>query len=98
MPTINRKRKKRVYYNTESKKEAQSIYNTTLWRNIREQKLKQNPLCEQCESTGKTVAATEVHHIVPFSTAKNDFERHDLAYSIENLQAICRECHNKAHK
>jgi 5-methylcytosine-specific restriction endonuclease McrA len=41
-----------------------------------------------CESCGKR--ATEIHHLV--------FKSHGGQNNIENLCAICRTCHNKAHE
>lgn len=41
--------------------------------------------CERCNST-----ATEVHHLTPRSKGGGD--------EIENTMALCRSCHESAHK
>ena len=43
--------------------------------------------CEECGGV-----AVDIHHIIPRSRAsKSEVNK------IENLQALCRECHNKKH-
>ncbi len=37
------------------------------WREVRRQKLSEDPLCELCLRAGYVIPATEVHHIVPIS-------------------------------
>ena len=65
------------------------------WKKIRDTKIKLNPLCECC---GEKLAE-EVHHILPLEDYSNDFETMEsLAYDINNLQSLCRECHYKIHR
>lgn len=42
-------------------------------------------LCQPCHRLGRTTQAAEVDHITNKAQGGND--------SLENLQAICRECH-----
>jgi 5-methylcytosine-specific restriction protein A len=58
------------------------------WRKVRLAYLQCNPLCEQCLKEGITTPALDVDHIVPLSKGG---ERLDF----DNLQALCRRCHNK---
>jgi len=44
----------------------------------------ESPLCEVCH-----VPAVDIHHIIFKSRGKDN--------SIENLIALCRKCHNRAH-
>lgn len=65
------------------------------WKKIRDTKIKLNPLCECC---GEKLAE-EVHHILPLEDYLNDPETMEqLAYDINNLQSLCRECHYKIHR
>lgn len=65
------------------------------WKKIRDTKIKLNPLCECC---GEKLAE-EVHHILPLEDYSNDPETMEsLAYDINNLQSLCRECHYKIHR
>lgn len=65
------------------------------WKKIRDAKIKLNPLCECC---GEKLAE-EVHHILPLEDYSNDPETMEsLAYDINNLQSLCRECHYKIHR
>jgi len=58
------------------------------WRKVRAQYLAEHPLCEKHLEEGKTVPAYDVDHIIPLSQGG---ERLDP----DNLQALCRRCHNK---
>lgn len=42
-------------------------------------------LCQACKATGRPTPATDVDHIEPKATGGTD--------DIDNLQALCRECH-----
>jgi 5-methylcytosine-specific restriction endonuclease McrA len=69
------------------------IYNTTRWKTLREYVLKKNPICNVCKSE----LATEVDHITPFSVGMTDRQKLQLGFDIDNLQSICRLCHEKKH-
>ena len=97
MPTINLGRTpNRVP--TSNKKAAQKIYQDPRWKAVREEKLRLNPVCERCESEGKTSMAEEIHHIIPFSQSKNIYSRERLAFDLDNLESLCTSCHQKHHK
>ena len=58
----------------------------TYWRKLRSQVLaRDGGLCQECLRQGRTVAATDVDHVVPKSRGGTD--------DMSNLQALCRECH-----
>jgi 5-methylcytosine-specific restriction endonuclease McrA len=66
-----------------------ALYATPTWARLRKIKLAQDPLCERCLADGRgTIAATVAHHRRP--------HRGDpaLFYDIENLEAVCKECHD----
>lgn len=77
---------------SDRKKEAQTIYNTQRWRNLRNSHLMKSPLCEVC---GKELA-TQVHHIDAFMKYTGD-KRLEKAYDYNNLMSICDACHHKLH-
>ena len=58
------------------------------WQQFRLGKLRRNPLCAWCLEMGKTVAATDVHHIKPLR------DRPDLKLSDANTVALCKGCHD----
>ena len=61
----------------------------TLWEKVRAQHLASEPLCRACSTEGRTTPAQDVDHIVPFDGL------HDpLRLDPENLQSLCRPCHN----
>jgi len=50
--------------------------------------LAEHPLCEDCEAKGQISAAVDVHHI------RDRRDNPDLALDYDNLQALCKPCHN----
>lgn len=59
------------------------------WHKLRNNFIKQNPLCEHCERRrGKLVEAEEVDHIIPFDGLKDP-----LRLDWTNLQSLCKQCH-----
>ena len=60
------------------------------YRKLRDRFIRENPLCRLCfKEEGLTVAASEVDHIKPLKTHP------ELAMDRSNLQALCRNCHEK---
>lgn len=96
MATINRPRKKKEY---KEKGETQEhihklVYNTSMWRRIKESVLMVHPLCQNCLKN----LATEVHHVRPLTTANDDDELLTLGFDSGNLMAVCTECHHQIHQ
>lgn len=52
------------------------------WQKVRATKLRRNPVCEKCNQLAKVV-----HHL----------DGDQLNNAIENLQSLCRDCHERAH-
>lgn len=65
------------------------FYNSKEWLSLRSEKLKLNPLCEECEVKGKLIPATVVNHIQPVTQFP------DLKLNIDNLESLCRKCHDR---
>lgn len=98
MPTIT-KRSQHANRATISgnKKERMKIYNHRRWRELKNIKLDLNPLCEECLRDGYITPAEDVHHIISFMSVTNTTARYRLAYDINNLQSLCKQCHQKKH-
>ena len=96
MPTLKKpvKQKNRSINDEERKK----IYATTKWRKLRLSHLMKHPLCERCEKAGKVVPAIDVHHIISFMTGKTPLDKKALAFDPNNLESLCKECHQKEHQ
>jgi len=101
MPTIYKRPKpkpKRIYRNDTGRRgERQDIYNTPEWVRLRHAKFLAQPLCEMCEMEGRAVPADDIHHIVSFMTVPDGDARKALAYDMDNLMSLCRQCHLKVH-
>ena len=59
--------------------------------------------CEQCVKNyfvggPRPRMATEVHHIVPIERGHTRAEMEALAYNVDNLMALCSECHHELHR
>ena len=81
----------REHQGNQTVKEADPFYLSKEWRRFREWYLTQHPFCEECEKEGRLNRATLVHHIVEIKDG-------GALLSEENSQALCRDCHGKAHK
>lgn len=66
---------------------ARKIRSSRRWQLVRDLKIKKNPLCEDCGAP-----AAEVHHVLPVVA------RPDLAFTLENLRSLCRDCHARQEK
>lgn len=69
-------------------KELDRFLNRAAWKRTREWYRSLHPLCERCRAAGRIVPSAVVHHKV------DRRERLDLAYSEDNLEALCEPCHN----
>lgn len=67
----------------ERKGDDRQWYGSKQWRAVRLMTLRRQPLCP-CGA-----AASEVHHLADRK------DRPDLAYDLENLQALCKACHSR---
>lgn len=63
------------------------FYGSSKWKELRTNKLKKDPLCEDCKSNGFIRAGMDVDHIVEI---KDDFSRR---LDMTNLKTLCRSCH-----
>lgn len=63
-------------------------YNNRKWIKLAKAILSQYPMCALCGKIGRDTPATVVDHIKPH---KGDY---DLFWSVDNLQALCKTCHD----
>ncbi|EKU50327.1 HNH endonuclease [Staphylococcus massiliensis] len=75
-------------------KYRKQFYNSTAWKNVRQQVLKRdNYECSWCREEGKvTTTGLEIDHIQELQ------DRPDLKIEPDNLRTLCKACHNKRHK
>ncbi len=68
--------------------EYRKLYKTRQWRHLRAGILDRAAVCCRCLDRGIVVAATVVNHIRPH---RGDL---DLFFDRDNLQAVCKPCHD----
>lgn len=64
------------------------IYNSKRWKNLRDRRLQEDPLCKYCEAAGDIVPADTVDHITPHRGNLG------LAFDYGNTQSLCKTCHD----
>jgi len=73
-------------------KELHRFYKSEVWKLAREIKImNMNGRCERCGALGE-----EVHHIQRLNV--DNVKDVSISINPENLELLCRECHNKEHK
>ena len=97
MPTITKPLKKTRLDRNIYHEERARVYRTARWRRLREMKLMHDPLCELCLEEGRTTPAEDVHHITSFMSVTDPTQRQFLAYDYNNLQSLCKVCHQRTH-
>ena len=82
---------------------VESFYTSRAWRTCRASFVKsKGGMCEECWKrgiieTGSKERPLEVHHIIPLTDQNLNNPR--IAFSWENLQLLCKDCHdNKKQK
>jgi len=63
------------------------VHGSARWQAVRDQVLRNEPLCRACVRAGRTEFATQVDHVVPLAV---DLER---AFDPTNLAPTCTVCH-----
>ena len=67
-------------------------YNSRHWQRLRLMVLKDEPFCRYCAELKKITPAEMVDHILPVK------DRPDLAFVYDNLQPLCRDCHDSVKR
>jgi len=71
-----------------SSPEHVKFYNSKRWRSLRNYYISMFPLCELCEKSGFITPGEDVDHKIPMRLGGQ-------WTSIENLQTLCKPCHNR---
>ena len=80
-----KKENTKTYDQTARNKESAAIYNSTRWRKVRTHILKRDGgICQMCGRSEKSMIVDHIKEI------KDGGE----PYSYDNLQTLCKSCHN----
>lgn len=75
---------------------ARTFYSSKAWKDCRREYRKSvGGLCERCLARGLIVPGEIVHHKVHLSPA--NITDPSVALSWDNLELVCRECHEAIH-
>lgn len=73
---------------------ADNFYQHPFWRKTRKAFYQQNDgLCAFCKTQGIFVAGNTLDHKIPLNFPQ-DLENWDKMFGFENLQSLCRSCHD----
>lgn len=86
----HRQQAAREYNRYTRDEDSKAFYNSTDWRKLSRRQLKREPLCAECLRAGRIQPAEIADHIRPIREG-------GARLDIENLQSLCRACHNKKH-
>ena len=76
---------------------AKEFYKSQAWKKLRDRYIRSvGGLCERCYKRGEIRPAEIVHHKVRI-TPENITDP-GVTLSMENLEALCRPCHEREHK
>ena len=79
-----------------AKEFARKFYSSKAWQECRNEYMKRaHYLCENCLRKGIYKPAEIVHHIIEIDPIT--IERPEIALNFDNLEAVCRECHDEYH-
>lgn len=74
------------------------MINSVRWKQLRAEKLRNNPICEVCEANDLSTLATEVHHKTPVESVPHELGMRQLMFDYNNLQSLCHACHSEIHR
>jgi 5-methylcytosine-specific restriction endonuclease McrA len=81
---------------TVAKEFARKFYSSKAWQECRNEYMKRaHYLCENCLRKGIYKPAEIVHHIIEIDPIT--IERPEIALNFDNLEAVCRACHDELH-
>ena len=70
--------------------DSKRFYNSPAWRRVAALQLMREPLCADCLRAGRAQPAEIADHIQPIREGGARLDR-------ENIQSLCRACHNRKH-
>lgn len=65
------------------------LYASKWWKRARKEFIIDNPMCKVCSDHGIVKLGNDVDHIKPHMGDES------LFFSVENLQTLCKACHNR---
>lgn len=74
------------------------LINSARWKKLRNEKLKDSPVCEECAKNGISTLASEIHHVRPVESVAGVAAMERLMFDRMNLQSLCHACHAEIHK
>ena len=76
---------------------ARKFYSSKAWQDCRNEYMKRaHHLCENCLRKGIYKPAEIVHHVIELDPIT--IENPEIALNFDNLEAVCRDCHNELHE
>lgn len=100
MPRINTLKNQHNHIHTQYKHKGnkwQKFYGTRAWRDLRDTKLMNQPLCERCLEHDKITPATTAHHRKVFGDFIDDNDKWYWFLNYDNLVSLCDKCHKEIH-
>lgn len=75
---------------------ARQFYSSKAWQDCRNEYMKRKHyLCENCLKRGIYKPAETVHHKIELDPI--NIENPEISLCFDNLEAVCRDCHNEYH-
>ena len=74
------------------------FYQSRQWKELRDWKKAQDPLCEMHLKYGYAVPATAIHHLHPFGYGQTEEEQWKYLLNPNNLCSCCKSCHEEFHR
>ena len=75
---------------------AETFYKSKQWQKVRDLCIrKAGGLCERCQQEGIIKAAVVAHHKKPIT--KSNINDPSITLNLDNLQALCWDCHAAVH-
>lgn len=90
-------KEKKVQHKRRGKRKEELARAYDAYRHVRRVYLASHPLCEKCLEQGIIRKSEEVHHKRHLLSAKTLSEMISIATDMENLEALCRDCHMAEH-
>lgn len=97
MPTIYKPKRQQNKTGNQYDTERRKIYDSERWQRLRAWKFANSPLCEVCLQKEIITPTEDIHHIVSFMSTDDPTQRKFLAYDYDNLQSLCKQCHQSIH-
>ena len=76
--------------------DTETFYWSKQWQKVRDLcKKRAGGLCERCLAEGKITPAVVAHHKIPIT--KKNVNDPSITLNLDNLQALCWDCHAAVH-